>query len=50
MQVLSSLNSKHIIKLVETIKTPRNYYMMVEYCNGADLDTLFDAGLKLNEK
>lgn len=50
MQVLSSLNSEHIIKLVETIKSPRNYYMIIEYCNGVDLETLFDAGLKLNER
>jgi serine/threonine protein kinase len=49
-KVLANLNSTHVIKTYTQIKTERHYYLIVEYCNGGDLDSLIAAGLILKEK
>jgi len=28
----------------------RHYYIIVEYCNGSDLESLINAGLEISEK
>ena len=32
----------NIINCVASFKTKRNFYMMVEYCNGSDLESLME--------
>lgn len=31
-------------------KTKGHYYLIVEYCNGGDLESLLNAGLRLRER
>ena len=50
VSVLRLIDSPHVIKVHEIIKTLRHYYLVVEYCNGCDLESLTRAGLKLKEK
>ena len=44
--------SRHsnIINSVASFKTKRNFYLVVEYCNGGDLESLMESGLYLNEQ
>ena len=49
-KVLSNLKSVNIIKTYATYKTERHFYMVNEYCNGGDLDSLITAGLVLQER
>ena len=39
----------NIINCVAAFKTKKNYYLIVEFCNGGDLEGLMEAGLYLNE-
>jgi len=41
--------SNNILKLIANFKTKRNYYMVIEYCNGGDLEALIESGLYLTE-
>ena len=50
IQILKNLDSPFIIKLYETFKTKKHYYLILEYCNGQDLDSLLDQRLVLVEK
>ena len=50
VSVLSRLQSPNIIKVYEVVKTMRHYYIIVEYCNGSDLESLINAGLEISEK
>lgn len=38
IKTLSSSQHNHIIKLYEVFRTQRNYYLIIEYCGGGDLD------------
>ena len=40
IKILSSLRNEHIVRFVETLKTPNNFYFVYEYCNGGTLDGL----------
>ena len=40
INILSSLKNDYIIKFVETLKTPNNFYFIYEYCNGGTIETL----------
>lgn len=44
--------SKHpnIINSLASFKTKRNFYLVVEYCNAGDLESLMESGLYLSEK
>lgn len=42
IQILRNLSSPNIIKLQETFKTKRHYYLIIEYCNGGDLESLLE--------
>lgn len=48
--VLRHLQNENVIKVFSTIKTIRHYYVILEYCNAGDLETLVNAGLILKEK
>ena len=37
IKVLKTCDNPHIIKLVALKKTPHNYYLVLEYCNGGDM-------------
>jgi serine/threonine protein kinase len=51
IRVLSNLPaSDHIIRLHETIKTKNHFYLIVDYCNGGDLESVLEHRLLLSEK
>ena len=50
IKILSSLKNDHIVKFVETLKTPNNFYFVYEFCNGGTLDTLLSTKKILPEK
>jgi serine/threonine-protein kinase ULK2 len=37
IKVLKTCDNPYIIKLYTLKKTPHNYYLMLEYCNGGDM-------------
>ena len=41
--------SGHIVKLIEMIETPSNFYMIMELCNGGDLYKLLQVRRSFNE-
>ena len=44
------LNSENIIKYHDCLKSANHYYLIIEYCNSSDLETLLDLKLCLNER
>ena len=38
IKVLKSCENSNIIRLYDMKKTPNNFYLIMEYCNGGDLD------------
>jgi serine/threonine protein kinase len=40
----------NIIKQFASFKTKRHFYLIVEYCNGGDLENLLEQGLYLSER
>lgn len=38
MDVMSKLNHPNILHLFESLETPNNYYLIINYCNGGDLE------------
>lgn len=47
---LKLLNHPNIIKLIETVKTRKHYYMVKEYCNGGSLATELERYIIKNGK
>ena len=43
------VGSDHIIKLIEMVETPGNFYMIMELCNGGDLYKLLQARKNFSE-
>ena len=43
-------NHPNIIKHFASFKTKRHFYLIVEYCNVGDLETLLEQGLYLSER
>ena len=39
---LQMINSENVIRLEEIIRTPNNYYCILEYANGGSLQNLLD--------
>lgn len=37
IKVLKACDNPYIIKLYALRKTPHNYYLMLEFCNGGDM-------------
>eukprot|EP00347_Sterkiella_histriomuscorum_P019965 403339616 len=50
IQILDNLKSPHIIKLVDKFKTKNHFYLILEYCNGGDLETYLEKKLVLTEE
>ena len=50
INMLSKINSPFVISLIDLQKTPNNFYLIMEYCNGGDLDRLKDIRRKFKEK
>ena len=48
-KVLAKLDSPNILKAHAMIKTKHNFYLVIDHCNGGDLEGLLSAGLKLKE-
>ena len=44
------MDSDYIIRHFDTLKSAKHYYVIVEFCNGSDLETLLKSKLKLNER
>jgi serine/threonine-protein kinase ULK2 len=43
IKVLSNLpHSDHIIRLHQVIKTKNHFYLIVDYCNGGDLESVLE--------
>ena len=50
IQILQNLDSPFIIKLFDKFKTKNHFYLIIEYCNGNDLENLLDRRLILTER
>ena len=51
IKVLSNIpNCDNIIKLHQAIKTKNHFYLIVDYCNGGDLESLLEQRLILKER
>ena len=50
IKILENVNSPHIVKLFERFKTNRHFYLILEYCNGGDLESLLERRLILSEQ
>jgi len=37
IEILKSMNSPNIIRLLDVKKSPKHFYLITEYCNGGDL-------------
>jgi serine/threonine protein kinase len=42
IQILRNLDSPSVIKIYETFKTRRHFYLIIEYCNGGDLESFLE--------
>lgn len=49
IQILTKMESPHVIKLLDLQKTENNYYLIMELCNGGDLDNLKEIRGKFTE-
>lgn len=49
IQILDNLKTPNIIKLVDKFKTKRHFYLILEYCNGGDLESFLEKKLVLSE-
>ena len=47
---LQMIDSPHIIRLEEIIRTRSNYYCVLEYANGGSLQSLLNAKKRFSEK
>lgn len=51
MRILSNLpeDCPHITRLYETVKTQSHFYLVIDYCNGGDIDCLLQERQRLSE-
>jgi serine/threonine protein kinase len=49
IQTLSKIESPHIVKFLEMLKTSNNMYLIYEFCNGGTLENLISKRKFLNE-
>ena len=49
IKVLKNIQSPHIISLYDVLKTSNNVYLIMEYCEGGDLDKFVKANKKVEE-
>ena len=50
IQILRELNHPNIVKFVEIKKTKNHYYIIMEYCNGGDLEKALEKYMKKHGK
>ena len=48
--ILAKINSPYVIKLHDLQRTPNNYYLVMELCNGGDLGNLLEQKRRFKEK
>lgn len=49
INILTKIDSPHIIKFVEMLRTVNNYYLIYEYCNGGTLAQILEKKRFLKE-
>ena len=49
IKILKDVNHSNIIKFIELKETEKYYYLVIEYCNGEDLDKYYKLYLKMND-
>jgi serine/threonine protein kinase len=49
INILAKINNEHVIKLKDIQRTENNFYLIMEYCNGGDLERLKDIKKKFKE-
>jgi serine/threonine protein kinase len=49
INILAKIESKHVIKLHDIQRTENNFYLIMELCNGSDLEKLKEARGKFTE-
>jgi serine/threonine protein kinase len=49
IQNLESLSSPFIVKLIDKFKTKNHFYIVLEFCNGGDLESYLEKRLVLTE-
>lgn len=49
INILAKINSPNVIKLVDIVKTENNFYLVMELCNGGDLEKLKEIRGKFSE-
>lgn len=47
---MSTLKNDNIVRFIETLKTPNNFYFVYEYCNGGTLESLLQKKKMLKEE
>jgi serine/threonine protein kinase len=50
IKIIGNIDSPHIVKIFDTIKSKRHFYIMLEYCNGGDLENLLETKVYLTEE
>lgn len=50
IEVMHKINSPYLMKLYETIETMNNFYLVINFCNGGDLERLVTKQGKLSEQ
>ncbi len=49
INILAKINSPNVIKLVDIVRTENNFYLVMELCNGGDLEKLKEIRGKFSE-
>ena len=49
INILSTLKHPNIVRFIETLKTPNNFYFVYEYCNGGTLESMLHTKKQLPE-
>ena len=50
IKILAKIRSPYVIKLKDLTKTANRFYLIMEYCNGGDLDSLKKLRKRFKEK
>jgi len=49
MSVMSTINHPNIMHLYEFMETANNYYLVIQFCNGGDMEQHLKKHLRLTE-
>lgn len=50
IKILKMVNHPNIVRLIETISSSKNIYLVMEFAEGGDLNSLIEANRRLTEK